>query len=113
MNANVKGYDGQTKWMYLLIEDDDLLEIYKSIWDKVSTEIKKEFKSDLVYHKLFLQTKTKYYGDEVTNFYDKEIRKVDSNHSCLAVISLDSALEKDKKYCLQVFLKENKCIEKK
>ena len=23
---NVKRYDGQTKWMYLLIEDDDLLE---------------------------------------------------------------------------------------
>ena len=22
----VKSYDGQTKWMYLLIEDDDLLE---------------------------------------------------------------------------------------
>ena len=22
----VKGYDGQTKWMYFLIEDDDLLD---------------------------------------------------------------------------------------
>ena len=25
-NAYVKCYDGQTKWMYFLIEDDDLLE---------------------------------------------------------------------------------------
>ena len=24
-NAYVKKYDGQTKWMYFLIEDDDLL----------------------------------------------------------------------------------------
>ena len=23
-SAYVKGYDGQTKWMYFLIEDDDL-----------------------------------------------------------------------------------------
>ena len=29
--AYVKRYDGQTKWMYLLIEDDDLLEKYNTI----------------------------------------------------------------------------------
>ena len=27
MNAYVKSYDGQTKWMYFLIEDDDLRKI--------------------------------------------------------------------------------------
>ena len=27
-------------------------------------------------------------------FYDNEIPKVDSNHTCLAVLSLDSALSK-------------------
>ena len=32
----VKSYDEQTKWMYFLIEDDDLLEKYSNIWDKVS-----------------------------------------------------------------------------
>ena len=31
----------QTKRMYFLIEDDELLEKYNTIWDKVSTEIKK------------------------------------------------------------------------
>ena len=31
--------------MYFLIEDDDLLEKYKTIWDKVSADIKKEFDS--------------------------------------------------------------------
>ena len=37
--------------------------------------------------------------------------KVDSNHTCLAVITLDSALKKND--YLQVFLKEWKYIEKK
>ena len=37
----VKNYDGQTKWMYFLIEDDDLLEKYNTIWDKASADIKK------------------------------------------------------------------------
>ena len=55
--------------------------------------------------KIFLKTKMKSYGDEVTDFYGREIPKVDSNHTCLAVISLDSALNKDRNYYPQVFLK--------
>ena len=39
--------------------------------------------------------------------------QVDPNHTCLAVISLDSALKKDHKYYPYVFLKECKYIEKK
>ena len=49
--AYVKIYDGQTKQMYFLIEDDDLLEKYNTIWDKVSADIKKEFDSKPVYNK--------------------------------------------------------------
>ena len=52
----------------------------------------------------------KFYLDEATDFYNKEISKVDSNLTCLAVISLDSALSKDGSYYLQVFLKECKYI---
>ena len=47
----------------------------------------------------------KFYGDENTDFYNKEIPKVDSNDACLAVISLDSSLEKDWNYYAQMFLK--------
>ena len=40
-SAYVKSYDGETKWMYFFIEDDDLLKKYNTIWDKVSADIKK------------------------------------------------------------------------
>ena len=43
--AYVKSYDGHTKWMYFLIEHDDLLDKYNTIWDKSSVDIKKEFDS--------------------------------------------------------------------
>ena len=92
-SAYEKSYDGQTKWMYFLIENDDLLEKHNRIWDKVNANIKKEFNSESIYNKKFVKTKIKSHGDEVTDFYDKEIPKVDSNHTCLAVISLDSALK--------------------
>ena len=32
--------DGQTKWIYCLIEDDHSLKKYNTIWDKVNTDIK-------------------------------------------------------------------------
>ena len=40
-SAYVKSYDGQTKWMYFLIEDDDLLEKYNTICHKVRADINK------------------------------------------------------------------------
>ena len=59
----VKSYDGQTKLMYFLIEDDDLSKKYNTIWDKVSADIKREFDSEPVYNKEFLKTKIKPHGD--------------------------------------------------
>ena len=59
-----------------------------------------------------MKTKIKSNGDEITNFYDERIPKVDYNHTCLAVISLDSALKKDENCYPQMFLKEFKYTEK-
>ena len=90
-SADVKSYDGETKWSYFFIDDDDLLKKYNAIWNKVSADIEKEFDSEPVYNKEFLG----------------------SNHTCLAVISLDSALKKNDNYYPQVFSEECKYIEKK
>ena len=71
-SAHVNRYDGQTKWIYFLIEDDDLLKNYNTIWDKVSADLKKEFDSEPVYNKEYLKTKIKFHSDEVSYFYDKK-----------------------------------------
>ena len=72
-SAYVKSYYGQTKWIYFLIENDDLLEKY-TVWDKVSDDIKKEFDSEPVCNKKkFFNTRIKFYGDEVTDFMIKKL----------------------------------------
>ena len=55
LSVDIKRYDGQTKWMYFLIEDDGIFNKCNTIWGKVSSDIKKEFNSKPVYNK----TKTK------------------------------------------------------
>ena len=66
--------------------DDDLLEKYNTIWDKITEFAKKnekEFDREPLYNKHFLKTKIKSPGDEVKDFYNKEIPKLDSNHTSL------------------------------
>ena len=65
-----------------------------------------------MYNKKFLKTKIRPYCNELTNFHDKKVPKLDSNYICLAVILLDSLFINDEKYYPEVFLKGNKCIEK-
>ena len=73
-----------------MIEDDDLLKKCDTIWDKIRADIKKGLDSEPVYNKNLFKTKIQSHGDEVS---DKEMTKVDSNHTCLAAIPLDSAFK--------------------
>ena len=57
--------------MYFLIEDDDLLGKYNTIWNKVSADIKKEFISEPVYNKKTFENQIKSYSDKTTHFHDK------------------------------------------
>ena len=58
--AYVKRYYGQTKSMCFLIEDDNLLKKIWYCWDKVRSDIKKEFYIKPVYNKEFLKTKKRW-----------------------------------------------------
>ena len=57
MSAYVKSYDGETKWMYFFIEDDELLEKYNHIWNKITDSINKELDCEPIYNKELLQNK--------------------------------------------------------
>ena len=78
------------------IENYYLLEKYNSILNKFSNNVKKELDCEPVYNKTFQETKIKSYGDEATDFHDKEIPKLRSNYTCLAVILIDFVLKKMK-----------------
>ena len=75
-----------------MIEDDELLKNYNDVWNKVSNSIKKEFDSEHVYNKNFMKTKIKSYGDEATEFHNKEMPYGGCNYICLEVTLIDFAL---------------------
>ena len=57
-SSYVKRFDGQTKWMCFLIENDNLLETNDTIWDKASPDIKK-IDSEPVYNKICFEKQIK------------------------------------------------------
>ena len=89
-----------------MIKVDYLLEKSNTVWETVSANMKKQFYSQPVCNKEFLKTKIKFYCDEVRVFYEKKTPKVDSNHTSLAVIGLDSLLKKYENYYPKAFLTE-------
>ena len=67
--------------MSFLIKDNELLEKYNKIWDKVSNRIKKGFDIEPVYNEKYLKTKIKSYESKInTNFHNDEMPK-EGSHS--------------------------------
>ena len=66
---------------------------YKIIWTKLQLISKQNLIASLYAVKKYLKTKTKSYGDEATDFHDKEVPKVNSIYTYLAVIPLNSTLK--------------------
>ena len=55
-SAYVKSYDGKTKWMYFLNENDESLEEYDDIWNNVSSSIEMEFYRKPIYNKRIVKS---------------------------------------------------------
>ena len=63
-------------YISFLIKDDELLQKYNGIWEKVKNSLIKEFVSELVYNKKYLKGKRKSYNGKInTNFHDNKIAK--------------------------------------
>ena len=105
MNAYRRDFD-ETKHMSSLIKDDELLEKYIEIWEKVKNSFKKDFDSEPAHNEKYLKAKIKPYNGKLgTNFHDNKIPKEGFQLICLSVILVDSTFRTGKNYYPQVFFK--------
>ena len=112
MSAYRRDFD-ETKYISFLIKDDELLEKYNEIWEKVKSSIKKKFYSEPVYNEKYVKAKIKSYDGKInTIFYNNKIPKEGSQFICLSVILIDSVYRTGKNYYPQVLLEECKYVAK-
>ena len=77
ITAYRKDFD-ETKFMSFLIKDDELLEKYNEIWEKVKDSLKIEFDIKPVYNKKYLRAKKKPCNGKInTNLHNNKIPKED------------------------------------
>ena len=83
MSAYRRDFD-ETKYMSLLIKDDELLKKCNEIWEKVKNSIEKEFDSEPVYNEKYLKVKIKSSNGKInTKFCKNKMEKEVSQCICL------------------------------
>ena len=72
MSAYRRDFD-ETKYMFFLIKDDELLEKYNEIWEKVENSVRIEFDTEPLYNEKYLKAKIKSYNKKIiTNFHNNK-----------------------------------------
>ena len=101
--------------MFFNINDNELLNIYKKIWENISNLINIECHNEPVYgdNDKYIKAKIILYGDKInTNFQGKKriskYQKRISPYKCLSLIMVDSVIRANKKYYPQILLEECK-----
>ena len=109
MSGYIKYFEYGSPNMSFLIKDDEVGEKYEQIWDVIKNKLKIIFDSEPVYEYKYLKTKVKEYDCMIkTNFLNNSMPKENMHYTCIACITIDSAMKMGKKYFLQVYLEECK-----
>ena len=101
-----------TRKMSFFANNNEFLERYTAIWEKISDLVNKKFDSDPIYNNKYINTKIRSYNNDIiTNFRNidnknNKLPEKNKPYKCVSLISLDSIIKFNKKYYLQTLLQE-------
>ena len=82
-----------------MIKNDDVLNKYNGIWDKIKNKLNIKFHSTPVYHEKYIEAKVREFDGMIkTNFLGDEIPKENKHYICIACITIDSVMRMENKY---------------
>ena len=114
MTGYIKYFENGGKNMSFVIKDDDVLDKYNEIWDKIKETLSIKFHSMPVYDEKYIKAKVREFNGVIkTNFLGDEVPKENEHYTCIACITIDSVMRMEKKNYLQVYLEECKYRMKK
>ena len=82
-----------------MIKNDDVLNKYNGIWDKIKNKLNIKFHSTPIYHEKYIEAKVRQFDGMIkTNFLGDEIPKENKHYICIACITIDSVMRVENKY---------------
>ena len=98
MSGYVKYFENGGKNISFLIKDDEVWEKYEQIWDVIKNKLGIKIHSEPIYEQKYLKAKVrKFDGVIKTNFLGKDMPNENMHYTCIACITIDSAMRMDKK----------------
>ena len=109
MTGHIKYFESGGKNMSSVIKDDDLLDKYNKIWDKIKAKLNIKFHSLPVYDEKYIKAKVREFNSVIkTNFLSHGVPNENAHYNCIASITIDSVMRMEKKNYPQVYLEERK-----
>ena len=109
MSGYIKYFENSGKNMDFMVKDDNVLDKYNKIWDKIKEKLSIKFHSMTVYDKTYIKPKVREFEGKIkTNFLGNKVPKENMHYVCIACITIDSIRRMDKKNFPQVYLEECK-----
>ena len=91
------------KNMSVMVKDDDVLDKYNEIWDKIKEKLNIKFHSMPVYDETYIKAKVREFNGKIkTNFLGDRVPKENLHYTCIACVTIDSIMRMEKKNYLQV-----------
>ena len=98
MSGYIKYFENGSKSMSFVIKDDDVLDKYNEIWDKIKETLNIKFHSIPVYDEKYIKAKVRELNGGIkTNFLGDEAPKESMHYTCIACITTDSVMRMEKK----------------
>ena len=109
MSGYIKYFENSGKNMSFVIRDDDVLDKYNKIWDKIKKTLNMKFHSMPVSDEKCIKAIVREFNGLIeTNFLGDEIPKENVHYTCIACITIDSVMKMKKMNYPQVYLEECK-----
>ena len=85
MTGYIKYFENGRKNFSFVIKDDDVLDKYNEIWDKIKETLSIKFHSMSVYDEKYIKAKVREFSDVIkNNFLGDEVPKENKHYTCIA-----------------------------
>ena len=92
-----------------MVKDENALDKYNKIWDKIKEKLNIKFHSMAVYDKIYIKAKVSEFDGKIkTNFLGDGLPKENMHYTRMACVAIDSVMRMDRKNYPQVYLEECK-----
>ena len=98
MSGHIKYFENGGKNMSFFVRDDNVLDKYNEIWDKIKEKLNIKFHSKPVYDQTYIKAKVREFDGKIkTNFLSNDVPKENMHYIYIACITIDSVMKIEKK----------------